>query len=137
MVETLLTHGANANVKLDGGNILFAAILLGNIKILKLLVEKGNANVNSADENGLTALYIAAMTRNIEMNEYLTEHGAVSGFINKNDFILLHPDNGNIVLQLALGDSLDQINSTNLCNFKSDYQAAHLILGDNITHHDI
>jgi len=59
----------------DGMAPLLYAAKLGNLEILKLLVEKG-ANVNVKAVNGDTALSIARKNNNDEIYNYLTEHGA-------------------------------------------------------------
>lgn len=59
------------------GTPLMAAAVKGYTKIAKLLIDN-NANVNSKDENGTTALHYAAMFKFYDIAKYLIECNALS-----------------------------------------------------------
>lgn len=73
VVRLLLGKGADCNVKRagrDGGTPLHVAAHFGHVDIVKLLISKG-ANVNTKDNDGKTALDIAAREGNAETVEVL------------------------------------------------------------------
>ena len=80
MVEYLIDH-TDVNVELprfDGFKPLLLAAIKGYSDIVKLLVERGNADIEAEDENhGGRALHYAAIFGHSEIVEYLLAHGAV------------------------------------------------------------
>ena len=94
VVRLLVEHGADVNAQdNDGYTALLAAavsgavsgampgaVLLGpvelvKVEIVRLLVEHG-ADVNAQDNDGYTALLVAAMLGDVEVVRLLVEHGA-------------------------------------------------------------
>ena len=80
LVQELLSHGADINTRVDGQDILLAAMLPSwkqgtNIELIKLLLRSG-ANPNRHSENGKTALYWATVGDENELVELLIEAGA-------------------------------------------------------------
>ena len=60
----------------DGGRTLLIAVTYGGfLPTIRYLVEKGNANVDLQDNNGLTALMEASMRGYLEVVRYLVENG--------------------------------------------------------------
>ncbi|CAF2090659.1 unnamed protein product [Rotaria magnacalcarata] len=55
---------------------LWAAAAVNNLDIVKLLIERGNANINHLIKTHSTALRAAYFQNNLEMVRYLVEHGA-------------------------------------------------------------
>ena len=76
-VGELLEAGANPNVKdyQFGKTPLLIATLCGHLRMVKMLVEKGAANVLEKDFAGQTALFAAVSCNNVEMMEYLLDKG--------------------------------------------------------------
>ena len=90
IVEYLLLHGADPNLSNKYAETpLFIAATKGIywMDIIKLLVE-GNADVNSCNNDGRSALFMAVMDENIPTTEYLATHGAD---LNVTDFELSCP----------------------------------------------
>jgi len=77
VAETLLRHGADPN-KADvySWTPLMRAVNEGERQIVKLLLEQGEARVNQAGENGITALHLAALKASADLVELLLAHGA-------------------------------------------------------------
>jgi ankyrin repeat protein len=59
IVNTLLSHRANANIKVDGSPIINEAVINGDIEIVRLLLQY-NADPTLEDIPGVPALYRAA-----------------------------------------------------------------------------
>jgi ankyrin repeat protein len=58
------------------GNCFWAAIKYGNIKIIKYMVEKQNANINYVDSNGENSLCMAAQYDHLKVVKYLLSKNA-------------------------------------------------------------
>jgi hypothetical protein len=98
-VRWLLDHGAAVNHVVDGQVRSFPlsnAVLRGNLEIVRLLVEKGGADINAAwaDQN---ALCLARMYGQEEIEAYLIERGATMptdvgqpGPADHGDIVLAH-----------------------------------------------
>ena len=76
-VQRILDLGdVNINMEYYSGETpLYAASVMGNLPVVKLLLERG-ALINKADYNGYTPLYWASHFNKIPTVEYLLEHGA-------------------------------------------------------------
>ncbi|XP_031634253.1 uncharacterized protein LOC116347689 [Contarinia nasturtii] len=76
IVEALITNGANINTK---ALPLHAAVLKGDIQVIRLILEKGVENIDAKDNSG-TALYYAALnpsiSNNREIAKLLIQYGA-------------------------------------------------------------
>ncbi len=59
----------------NGKNTFHYAVLKGNFKEVKYLIEK-DADINASDYNGRTAIHHAAQKESLEVVKYLTENGA-------------------------------------------------------------
>jgi ankyrin repeat protein len=71
----LVEHKSNVNFASPMGTALMSAVVKGNVEITKLLLEN-NAEVNSSDPKGTTALMYAAMFNNSELIKLLLSHHA-------------------------------------------------------------
>lgn len=85
VVEYLLDIGADASVRgmvefdndqIQGTPPLWAAAAAGHLEIVRLLVEKGSADVNQATNTQSTPLRGACYDGHLEIVKYLLEHGA-------------------------------------------------------------
>lgn len=75
-LRTLLTRGADANVRdRHGFSALMKAALYGHPAIVEMLMERG-ADLNASDENGWTPLMSAASNGNPEIVELFLRKGA-------------------------------------------------------------
>lgn len=71
-VRELIMAGCNVNIQVEEGcTPLIAAVLIGNLEIVKLLVELGGADVNAEDKDGGSALYYAKYDNSQAIIEYL------------------------------------------------------------------
>ena len=61
---------------LHGGGCLQPAVEKGSLDIVKVLVEKGKADIHLRDAMGHTPFFSAAMNNQVEVMEYLVEMGA-------------------------------------------------------------
>lgn len=80
LVQELLSYGADIHTRVDGQDILSAAVIATwkqgtNIELIKLLLRSG-ANPNRRSEDGETALYWATFRDENELVELLIEAGA-------------------------------------------------------------
>ncbi|OUM66898.1 hypothetical protein PIROE2DRAFT_25786, partial [Piromyces sp. E2] len=72
IVDYLLEKGANVHLKTPREyKLLHIATEENNLEMVKLLIEKGNMNVNSSDSGGWTALHIASHENYYEIAKYL------------------------------------------------------------------
>ena len=85
MVKFLLENGIDVNKKLDRSKLsaLMCASHIGNIKICKLLLEKG-AKADVVDEHGCTALKLASENGHKEICKLLLENGAAVDWRKEN-----------------------------------------------------
>ena len=78
-VELLIERGANVELKGDP-NVKCSSLIIaserGMIEIVKLLLRKGKANINSKTKSGQTAIYNAAALNKVNIMEYLLTKGA-------------------------------------------------------------
>jgi hypothetical protein len=74
-VKYLLDHGANPEDSVLGQRAITHAVFLGNLEMVKALVEKG-ADVNKVDDPHLTPLRAAIQAKKDDIAAYLREHGA-------------------------------------------------------------
>jgi ankyrin repeat protein len=71
-VRELIMAGCNVNIQVEEGcTPLIAAVLIGNLEIVKLLVELGGADVNAEDKYSGSALYYAKYNNFQGIVEYL------------------------------------------------------------------
>ncbi|CAF3296898.1 unnamed protein product [Rotaria sp. Silwood2] len=55
---------------------LWTAVAVDNFDIVRLLIEKGHANINHLTKTHSTTFRVACYNNNLEMSKYLFEHGA-------------------------------------------------------------
>jgi len=90
IVEFLLEHGANPNMKNNYGSTpLHYAAMYGYPEVVELLLEHG-ANPNIQSNYGSTPLHYAAMYGYPEVVELLLEHGANPNIQNRYGYTPLH-----------------------------------------------
>lgn len=75
ITEILLEKGAKVNISSKYGSALMAAVVKGNKKIVKLLLDY-KADPNTTDENKNTALLFSALFNQTEIADYLLAAGA-------------------------------------------------------------
>ena len=74
IVEMLLTHMANVNLKAEnGGTALHAATFYGHIGIIELLL-KYHADINVKTNDGLTAYDIVSQTKHKEVTKLIMSY---------------------------------------------------------------
>ena len=85
-VDCLLSKGADPSLRtLIGRNLLHAAVEGGNVSIMETVLSLDiPVTVNSVDEEGHTALMVAAKSNNLETLEFLLSNGADPCFKNEN-----------------------------------------------------
>jgi len=86
LAKYALEHSANTNNNFNyfgKASLILQAVRYGYYEIAKLLVKYG-ADVNKADEFGVTPLFAAIENRNIEFANYLLDYGARTYYINEN-----------------------------------------------------
>lgn len=88
VAELFLTSGAKFSAR-DSGNALIAAARQGDVKLAKLLIEKG-ADINAKDYNGDCALAHAASKGHVDVAELLIAQGVNINAINNHDDTPLH-----------------------------------------------
>lgn len=71
----LAKHVENINVNSKAGTALIAAVFKNDIKIAKMLLDAG-ADVNIADDKGITALHYGIKFKNIDLIKLLVNNGA-------------------------------------------------------------
>lgn len=77
VLELLVEHGADVEAKDPHHGRTPLVVVAWNpdaLASVQVLVEKGHANVNSADDSGRTALSVAALNDNTAIMRYLLEH---------------------------------------------------------------
>jgi ankyrin repeat protein len=74
-VQELIRDGANVNEVSNGVNAMTIAAKFGYIQIVRELLEHG-ANVNAANDDGITALMEASLINKLIIVQYLIDHGA-------------------------------------------------------------
>lgn len=90
MVKTLVDAGADVNFGVGNNIPLIVAATNGDIQLVKLLVEKGKANLNVVDSiGGDTALICAAMFGHAPIVGYLVRSGANYQTTNLNGYTAL------------------------------------------------
>lgn len=95
-VQILLEAGANPNVVYEntGGSLFQMAVGSGYLKIAEMMVQKG-ASINYADNEGITALIVAAYVGNETAVEWLLQRGAlVNAVSNKGTAITRAAERG-------------------------------------------
>lgn len=75
IIRFLIDHGADANEKSDKGTTPLMLAAAGNYDGLIALIEKG-AEVNTLGMKGVTALHMAVLKHQIDITQYLLDHGA-------------------------------------------------------------
>ena len=78
LVKYLIWAGADVNAKDEdhwGGTPLMISVYYSNLETIKVLIQHG-ADVNAQNEEGETALFAAARTRNYLIAKFLLDHGA-------------------------------------------------------------
>ena len=74
----------------NDGNTLNSAVQSGSLEIVEYFVEECDANVNSTNECGETALHYAVAAGSIFIVKYLVEHGADVNSRNNHGTTILH-----------------------------------------------
>lgn len=92
LVEKILDNGVDANKVYDDKYALHVASSLGNIDIIKLLLES-ETQVNSKDSSGRTPLHIFARKNpsNLEIIKFFIENGANIEELDNSDQLSLEP----------------------------------------------
>jgi ankyrin repeat protein len=85
-LERMLSNGADANDSLKGYSALMATALNGSAEQMKILIDHG-ANINYADKNGITALWLAVPDWN--KTHLLLDHGANPKLLSKEGYSVL------------------------------------------------
>ena len=97
IVEFLIDKGANVNfIHKDNQNTpLIMAAFMGKLNTVKLLVEKGGANMNHLNHFGQSAIYSAAVYDHSQIVEYLFHKGGYARSIfHGNTFSKAHDRHG-------------------------------------------
>ena len=135
MAELLLAHGANVDVRDDGGKTpLFFTVNGGftDTKIMELLLAN-KANINATNNVGRTALYCATAICPKEIVEFLLVHKADVNAKNNNGDTALHSAafRGHLdMAELLLTNKAD-------INAKNDDGATPLRLAEGSAHKDV
>uniref|UniRef100_A0A1X7SHU1 Uncharacterized protein n=1 Tax=Amphimedon queenslandica TaxID=400682 RepID=A0A1X7SHU1_AMPQE len=94
-VDILLTNGARTDVVSQRsfnagifyhGTPLHCASKTGNADIIKLLITKGNADVNAVDKDNSTPLFNAVASGSIEAVDILLTNGARTDVVSQRSF---------------------------------------------------
>ena len=89
-LKFLTDHGLNIEAKdKDGCTILMRCSYGGDYSMIKLLIEKFNADINAKDGIDWTALSYAVESGDLKMVKFLVSLGADVNFIDKNNWTLL------------------------------------------------
>ena len=75
VVKFLITNDFPVNAKSIGQTPLHFAVRMGDIEVVKLLVEN-EAKIDAKDTNGYASLHIAAQNGHLEIIKHLIENGA-------------------------------------------------------------
>lgn len=70
-------------------NPLHVAALIGNIEMVKALVERG-VDVNEKSEDGKTAAHYATIGGNFDVLKFLTEHGVDVNVVDRYNLRAIH-----------------------------------------------
>ena len=97
--KLLVKHGANLNSKLNGQPLLHQSISYGsNFSLLSLLLSTGKVDINTKNDAGETALYMAVTRSNNNAIQQLLVHGANPDLTNNSlDTPLIRAVNNNSV----------------------------------------
>ena len=77
LINVLMQKGANVNAQNKNGQTpLFCAVHEDRAKNLATLIINGKADVNLADEDGITVLHKAASMNNVSLMKFLIDNGA-------------------------------------------------------------
>jgi len=74
-IRTLIMNGAPADTQHNGASLLHWALKMGHTKVVPLLIKKG-ADVNSADNQGITPIHLAAGNGSTSIVKLLIKSGA-------------------------------------------------------------
>lgn len=80
-IKLLLDHGANIHIKSFGTPLLHHAVIHSSIAILKEL-SRHNLDIDSRDDKGNTALYVAILHNKLEHAKLLMQYGANAELAN-------------------------------------------------------
>lgn len=93
-IETLFfmrDQGADFTIKNNNGETPFRkALSTGNLRMVRLLLDKFAANINDVDSDGNTALHIAIQRNNIDMLNFLLNKGINAQAVNKKRETSIH-----------------------------------------------
>lgn len=78
----LIEKGCDVNYKSEMGTALMAAVVRGNPEMVTILLNN-NADINSSDDNGVTALLFAVKFTNVEIIKILLSHKADKNLMDK------------------------------------------------------
>lgn len=90
-LKRIIKNGADLNVRNEQRDtLLLCAARYGFIDIIDYLIKECHFDVNSTDNNGWTALHLAAMYGRLEACKYLVENGADINKQRKDGWTPLH-----------------------------------------------
>jgi len=96
--KLLVSHGADLNIKVNGQSLLHRAVSYSDPTVLGTLLASGKFDLNSKNDRGETALFMAAGGRNNAMVQQLLASGANPNVANNNlDTPLIRAVNSNSV----------------------------------------
>lgn len=114
----------------DGSNVIHLAVLLGNLSVLSIVLEKDATAINTERHDGSTALHVAVDTKNVDALAMLMAYGADPNrcFPNR-EYRPIHHS--------ALQDSADMAKvlvqeDTNVTNRMLDYCPPYLYLSGDV-----
>jgi len=129
VVKCLLDHGVDKNIENDSYTPLYIASQNGFNDIVKLLVEKYNADINKVT-NGWSAIQIACSNGHYQTVEYLLSQGADIYLNSKKEYKLLHiatEENNLCMVELLLKKGHINVNAKNT----GGWTALHIVAREN------
>ncbi len=123
IIDYLTENGVDADAEMyeNKQTALFRATDLQHLSIVKLLVNKGKADVNKKDAWGLSPLHYAARRESYNIVKFLVDSGADVNAQDEYGFTPLHEavlsDNGHIVFYLV-----DKAEADKTLGLKADFE---------------
>ena len=100
VVGYLMDHGADYTVRCQGDNALYYATMYNQLKVVKVLIEKGMDINGDCTDSGYTALMLTSLWGRVATVEYLCKHPSL-GCINARS------RHGYTALHYSCGDGRD------------------------------